>query len=39
MICICIVYKNCVILDIYTSFHIKEKCVEFLIFETFWFFS
>ena len=34
-ICICIVHKNCVILHFYTSCHIKEKCVKFLLFESF----
>ena len=33
MICICIVYKNCIIPHLYNSCHIKEKCAEFL----FWF--
>ena len=39
MICICIAHKNCIILHFYTSYHIKEKCVEFLFCETFLFFS
>ena len=29
IICICIVHKNCIILHFYTSYHIKQKCVEF----------
>ena len=32
IICICIVHKNCIILHFYTSCHIKEKCVEFILF-------
>ena len=28
-------HKNCIILHFYSSCHIKEKCVEFLFFETF----
>ena len=32
IICICIVNKSCVILYLYTSCHIKEKCVEFFFF-------
>ena len=28
MICICIVHKNCIILNFFTSCHIKEKCAE-----------
>ena len=36
ILCICIVHKNCIILHFYTSCHIKEKCVEFLLFETFY---
>ena len=39
IICICVVYGNCIILHFYTSAHIKEKCAEFLFFETFLFFS
>ena len=30
IICICIIRKNCIMLHFYASFHIKEKCVEFL---------
>ena len=36
IMCICIVHKNCIILHFYTSCHIKEKCVEFSLFETFY---
>ena len=33
IMCICIVHKNCIILHLYTSWcHLKEKCVEFLLF-------
>ena len=39
IICICIVHKNCILLHFYTLYHIKEKCVEFLLFEIFLFFS
>ena len=39
VICIYIVHKNCIIFHFYTSCHIKEKCVKFLLFETFLFFS
>ena len=34
-ICICIVYKNCIILHFYSLSHIKENWVEFLFFKTF----
>ena len=33
MISICLVLKNCIILQFYTSCHIKEKCAGFLFFE------
>ena len=36
---ICIVHKNCMIHHLYTSCHIKEKCLELLLFETFLLFS
>ena len=39
IICICIVHKNYIILHFYTSCHIKEKCVEFLFFITFFSFA
>ena len=39
MISVCIVHKNCIMLHVYTSCHIKEKRVDFPFFETFWFFS
>ena len=29
------VHENCIILHFYTSSHIKEKCAQFLFFETF----
>ena len=37
IVCICIVHKNCIILHFYTSYHIKEKWVEFFFFITFFF--
>ena len=32
IICICVVNKNCIILHLHTSCHIKEKCVDFFFF-------
>ena len=32
VICVCIVYKNYIIFHLYTSCHVKEKCVEFFYF-------
>ena len=32
VICVCIVYENCIIFHLYTSCHIKEECVEFFYF-------
>ena len=31
IICICIIRKKCIMIHFYASFHIKEKCVEFLV--------
>ena len=39
MICICIVLENCIIPHFYNSSHIKEECADFLLLETFLFFS
>ena len=36
---ICIVYKNCIIFHHYTSCHIEENCMEFLLFQFFLLFS
>ena len=33
--CICIAHKNCIILPFCTSWHLKDKCAEFLLSETF----
>ena len=38
IIWICIAHKNCIILHLYTSCHIKEKCLEFLFFIIFFLF-
>ena len=35
IMCICIVHKNCIILHFHALCDIKEKCVELLLFETF----
>ena len=39
IICIRIVHKNCNVLQFYTSYHIKESCVEFFFFVIFSFLS
>ena len=36
---ICIVQKHCIILCFYTSYHIKEKSLEFFFFIIFFFFA
>ena len=37
MICICITDENCIISHFYTSCHMKQKCGDFVFFETFLF--
>ena len=39
IICICIVNKNCIIIYLYTTCRIKEKCLEFFFFSFFLFCS
>ena len=39
IICLCILHKNCIMFHHYTSSHIEEQFVEFLLFKFFLFFS
>ena len=39
IICICIAHKNCFVFHVDTSYHIKEKCVEFFFFIILFFFA
>ena len=32
--CKCVADKNCILLHFYTSCHLKEKCVQFLLFRS-----